>query len=74
VEASEKDGAIIEVDVSWHSWILRAGQHIWCWPTISLIKNARRPRLLKSEERYRELFENANDIIYTIDLAGISLH
>src|ERR1043165_6072333 len=26
--------------------------------------------LLESEERYRELFENANDIIYTIDLAG----
>jgi PAS domain S-box-containing protein len=26
--------------------------------------------LRKSEERYRELFENANDIIYTIDLDG----
>src|SRR5260370_32474430 len=24
----------------------------------------------ESEERYRELFQNANDIIYTIDLAG----
>ena len=27
----------------------------------------------ESEERYRELFENANDIIYTHDLQGISL-
>ena len=27
----------------------------------------------ESEERYRELFENANDIIYTHDLEGISL-
>lgn len=26
--------------------------------------------LSKSEERYRELFENANDIIYTLDLEG----
>ena len=26
--------------------------------------------LRASEERYRELFENANDIIYTRDLAG----
>src|SRR5260370_31292902 len=26
--------------------------------------------LRKSEERYRELFENANDIIYTLDLEG----
>lgn len=26
--------------------------------------------LRKSEERYRELFENANDIIYTLDLDG----
>jgi len=26
--------------------------------------------LRQSEERYRELFENANDIIYTMDLAG----
>lgn len=26
--------------------------------------------LRKSEERYRELFENANDIVYTHDLAG----
>ena len=26
--------------------------------------------LQRSEERYRELFENANDIIYTHDLAG----
>jgi PAS domain S-box-containing protein len=26
--------------------------------------------LLESEERYRELFENANDIVYTLDLSG----
>ncbi len=26
--------------------------------------------LQENEERYRELFENANDIIYTHDLAG----
>ena len=26
--------------------------------------------LLRSEDRYRELFENANDIVYTHDLAG----
>ena len=27
-------------------------------------------RLRESEERYRELFENATDIVYTIDLKG----
>ena len=26
--------------------------------------------LRESEERYRELFENANDIVFTIDLEG----
>ena len=39
------------------------------------LEKGRAPRsqlaqLRESEERYRELFENANDIIYTHDLAG----
>jgi len=43
----------------------------WVWIT-ALRRNVRRATrsLRESEERYRELFVNANDIIYTHDLAG----
>jgi PAS domain S-box-containing protein len=64
------DGQVIEVEVTGIP-VVYDGK-----PAIQLIvreiteRKAAEERLRQSEERYRELFENANDIIYTHDLNG----
>lgn len=66
----KKDGTIIDVEVNWHK--LDFAGHAAYLVLVNDVTEARRAELalLESEERYRELFENANDIIYTIDLTG----
>jgi len=60
----KKDGAIIEVDVSWHKLDFAGRPAYLVLANDITDQNARRPRLLKAKERYRELFENANDHLH----------
>ncbi|HEY0376493.1 MAG TPA: PAS domain S-box protein [Pyrinomonadaceae bacterium] len=65
-----KDGSLVNVEVS-VSLIFYSGKKVLCAVVrdISARKQAEE-MVRRSEERYRELFENANDIIYTHDLQG----
>jgi len=66
----KKDGSVIEVDVNWHKLDF-AGRPAYLVMANDITDQKRaQAAVVESEERYRELFENANDIIYTIDLAG----
>ena len=66
----KKDGTVIDVEVNWHKLDF-AGRPAYLVMAHDVTeKRQADSALLESEERYRELFENANDIIYTIDLAG----
>src|SRR5256714_2565621 len=66
----KKDGTIIEVEVNWHKLDF-AGRPAYLVMANDVTDRKRaQAAVIESEERYRELFENANDIIYTIDLAG----
>ncbi len=66
----KKDGSVIDVDVNWQK--LDFGGRAAYMVMANDITEQKRVEIAmrESEERYRELFENANDIIYTIDLAG----
>lgn len=66
----KKDGSIIDVEVNWQKldFADRAAYMVMA-NDITEQKQAELA-MRESEERYRELFQNANDIIYTIDLAG----
>jgi two-component system, cell cycle sensor histidine kinase and response regulator CckA len=66
----KKDGTIIDVEVTSHSLIF-AGRsaRIALANDITERKQAAE-ELRKSEERYRDLVENARDMIYTYDLEG----
>jgi len=66
----KKDGTIIDVDVNWHKLDFAGRAAYLVMATDITEKKRAEAAVLESEERYRELFENANDIIYTIDLAG----
>ncbi len=66
----KKDGSVIDVDVNWHKLDF-AGRPSYLVMAADITEKKRaEAAVVESEERYRELFENANDIIYTIDLAG----
>jgi PAS domain S-box-containing protein len=65
-----KDGSTFPVEVSSRGDVV-AGERI----LVSIIRDVTdrlrvEEELRKSEARYRDLFENANDVIYTLDLAG----
>ena len=66
----KKDGAIIDVDVTWHK--VEFSGH----PSFLVLANditetkKSETALRESEQRYREIFDNANDLIYTHDLEG----
>ena len=66
----KKDGSIIDVDVNWHRLDF-AGRPAYLVMANDVTEKKRAEvAVFESEERYRELFENANDIIYTHDLKG----
>src|SRR6266550_1174557 len=66
----KKDGTIIDVEVNWHR-VDFAGRSAYLVLANDVTEQKRAETAMReSEERYRELFQNANDIIYTIDLAG----
>jgi len=65
-----KNGTIINVEVSWHK-VDFAGRLSYLVTAIDVTARTQAETALReSEERYRELFENANDLIYTHDLSG----
>jgi PAS domain S-box-containing protein len=66
----KKDGSVIDVDVNWHKLDFAGRRAYLVMANDITEKKHAQIAVLESEERYRELFENANDIIYTIDLAG----
>jgi PAS domain S-box-containing protein len=66
----KKDGSVIDVDVNWHKLDFAGRPSYLVMATDITEKKRAEAAVLESEERYRELFENANDIIYTIDFAG----
>jgi PAS domain S-box-containing protein len=66
----KKDGSVIDVDVNWHRLDFAGRPAYLVMANDITEKKHAQIAVLESEERYRELFENANDIIYTIDLAG----
>ncbi|HWS99389.1 MAG TPA: PAS domain S-box protein [Pyrinomonadaceae bacterium] len=65
-----KDGSLVDVEVS-VSLISYSGKKVLS-AVVRDISTRRQAEeaVRRSEERYRELFENANDIIYTHDLQG----
>ena len=65
-----KDGTIIEAEVSWHRLSFAGRPAKLVLATDVTERKRAEAAMRESEERYRDLFENANDIIYTIDLAG----
>jgi PAS domain S-box-containing protein len=65
-----KDGSLVDVETS-VSLISYGGKKVLCAVVRDITERVHAERAMReSEERYRELFENANDIIYTHDLQG----
>jgi PAS domain S-box-containing protein len=66
----KKNGVVIDVEVNWHR--LKFGGRPAYLVSVNDITEQKRAAIaaVDSERRYRELFENANDTIYTHDLAG----
>ncbi|HEX8634759.1 MAG TPA: PAS domain S-box protein [Pyrinomonadaceae bacterium] len=69
-EHRKKDGTRISVEIS--SQLIDFGGRAARLVLINDVTERKHAEaaLRESEERYRELFENANDVIYTTDLAG----
>lgn len=65
-----KDGSLIDVEVNWQKLDF-AGRAAYMVMANDITEQKRAELAVReSEERYRELFENANDVIYTHDLTG----
>ncbi len=65
-----KDGSLIDVEVNWQKLDF-AGRPAYMVMANDITEQKQAELAVReSEERYRELFENANDIIYTHDLTG----
>jgi PAS domain S-box-containing protein len=65
-----KDGSLVDVESS-VNLISYSGKKVLCAVVRDITERKQAEEAVRrSEERYRELFENANDIIYTHDLQG----
>lgn len=66
----KKDGTLITVEITSHSlsWEGRPARLVLAHDISDRLKAEQ--ALRRSEAKYRELFENANDVIYTHDLEG----
>ncbi|MEJ7624487.1 MAG: PAS domain S-box protein [Pyrinomonadaceae bacterium] len=71
VDCLRKDGQTVTLEVN-STLILKDGVPVAVQGIARDITERKlaEERIKKSEERYRDLFENANDLIYTHDLAG----
>src|SRR5574341_2478767 len=66
----KKDGTLIDVEVTWHP-LEFSGQAAFLMLANDITAKRRSETALReSEHRYREIFDNANDLIYTHDLEG----
>jgi PAS domain S-box-containing protein len=65
-----RDGSMVDVEVSVNS-VSFGGKQVLCAVVRDITERKRAEEALRhNEKRYRDLFENANDLIYTHDLAG----
>ncbi|HEY8203310.1 MAG TPA: PAS domain S-box protein [Pyrinomonadaceae bacterium] len=66
----KRDGTVIDVDVAWHKLEFSGRAAYLVLANDVTAKKRSETALIESEQRYREIFDNANDIIYTHDLEG----
>src|SRR5204862_2313586 len=63
----KKDGSLIDVEVNWHKLDFAGRRAYLVMANDVTEKTHAETAMIESEERYRDLFEDANDIIYTHD-------
>jgi diguanylate cyclase (GGDEF)-like protein/PAS domain S-box-containing protein len=67
----KKDGSIIDVEITSFEFLSGGRRSRLVIAQDVTARMRAEEELRRSEERYRELFENANDIVYTHDLSGV---
>ncbi|HEX6099392.1 MAG TPA: PAS domain S-box protein [Thermoanaerobaculia bacterium] len=67
----KKDGSVIDVEVTSFEFVSGGRRSRLAIAQDITARMRAEEALRRSEERYRELFENANDIVFTADLDGI---
>ncbi len=71
-QAFRKDGSMVDVSV-WHAPLRDAAGQVSgavCLVADNTERRQAQARLSESERRYRDLFENANDVVISVDLEG----
>jgi diguanylate cyclase (GGDEF)-like protein/PAS domain S-box-containing protein len=67
----KKDGSVIDVEITSFEFIAGRRRSRLVIAQDVTARMSAEEEVRRSEERYRELFENANDVVYTHDLNGI---